>query len=143
MFKRDSSLYIVDIFIASNKISRYTSRFDSVSDFLLSELEWDATIRELEIIGEATNSLIKLEILENSKFRKIVDFRNQIIHGYFGIDENEVWDVVQNGISIFIEELQSIVIDENICLKKAIDCAIEENNKNRHIVQFLERIRES
>ncbi|MEA3498026.1 MAG: HepT-like ribonuclease domain-containing protein, partial [Campylobacterota bacterium] len=104
MFKRDSSLYIIDIFIAHNKISRYTSKFNSADELLWSELEWDATMRELEIIGEATNTLIKLETLDNNKFRKIVDFRNIIIHGYFGIDENEVWDVIQNKISFFIKD---------------------------------------
>ena len=96
MSKRDISLYIVDIFIAINKIQRYTQKFSNAQDFKWSELQWDATIRELEIIGEATNNLIKSQILENNKYRKIVDFRNVIIHGYFGIDEDEVWSVVQD-----------------------------------------------
>ena len=69
MSKRDISLYIIDVFIACNKIQRYTKNFSNADDFKWSELEWDATIRELEIIGEATNALIKSEVLENKKYR--------------------------------------------------------------------------
>ena len=69
MSNRKSSFYIVDIFIATNKISRYTNKFDNADDFLNSEMQWDATIRELEIIGEATNNLLKLKILDEEKNR--------------------------------------------------------------------------
>ena len=55
MSSRNHSLYIVDIFVAMDKIHRYTNKFDNAQDLLNSELEWDAAIRELEIIGEATN----------------------------------------------------------------------------------------
>lgn len=137
MFKRDSSLYMIDIFIANNKISRYVDKFNSADELLWSELEWDATMRELEIIGEATNNLIKLETLDSKKFRKIVDFRNIIIHGYFGIDENEVWDVIQNKLSIFIKDLELIIENKNICLDDALECAKEENYKNLNIISYL------
>jgi len=93
MSKRDVTLYIVDIFIAIDKIERYIKSFEDGSSLLSSELHWDATIRELEIIGEATKYLLEDELLEK-KYRRIVDFRNQIVHGYFGIDETIVWDVV-------------------------------------------------
>jgi uncharacterized protein with HEPN domain len=140
MSKRDMSLYIIDIFIASNKISRYIKRFDLAEDFRWSELEWDATIRELEIIGEATNSLIRYELLDNIKYRKIVDFRNIIVHGYFGIDEIEVWDVVQNKLLIFCDELKSIIIDKNIYINDAIKYAKEENYRNEILVEFLDKL---
>ena len=137
MFKRDSSLYIIDIFIANNKISRYVNKFNSADELLWSELEWDATMRELEIIGEATNNLIKLETLDNNKFRKIVDFRNLIIHGYFGIDEDEVWDVVQNKINLFVIELENIVKAKNIYLNDAIQYAKEENYKKQILQDII------
>ena len=50
-------------------------------------MEWDATLRRLEIIGEATKYLITMDILNNREYRKIVDFRNVISHAYFGVDE--------------------------------------------------------
>ena len=79
---RDIAFYMVDILIASDKIRRYTQKFTNPTAFLHSELEWDATIRELEIIGEATNKLLQANILD-PQYRMIVDFRNQIVHGYF------------------------------------------------------------
>jgi len=140
MFKRDESFYLIDIFIARNKISRYIAKFDNAQDLLWSELEWDATIRELEIIGEATNTLIKLELIDNKQFRKIVDFRNLIIHGYFGIDENEVWEVLHNKLDIFIQDLNNIINEKNVYLKDAIEYAKKENHKNANVLEFLDKL---
>ncbi len=140
MSKRDIEFYFIDIFIAIYKIELYTSRFVDGEDLLNSMLEWDATIRELEIIGESTNSLIKLEILENKKYRKIVDFRNIIIHGYFGIDEDEVWSVVKNKLASFNQELKDIIIENNIFVNNAISCARDENIKNQKLVKFLDKL---
>ena len=132
MPKRDPALYLLDILIAYNKIVRYTKEFTNADDFLHSELEWDATIRELEIIGEATNHLLKEQIIED-KYRRIVDFRNQIAHGYFGIDAEIVLDVIQNKLNIFTNELQSLHID----LKDAIDKSKNEYKHNEHIMKLL------
>jgi uncharacterized protein with HEPN domain len=140
MSKRDSSFYFIDIFIAIYKIKLYTSRFNNGEELLDSMLEWDATIRELEIIGEATNSLIKLKVLENKKYRKIVDFRNIIIHGYFGIDEDEVWDVVSDKLMFLYKDLKSIVMQQNISIKDAVYFAKEENLKNKELVLYIEKL---
>ncbi len=140
MSKRDMTLYIVDIFIASNKISRYIINFNNADSFLWSELEWDATLRELQIIGEATNKLLIAGIIEDKSFRRIVDFRNLIIHGYFGIDEEEVWGVATDKLPLFIDELREIVKEKNICLDEAIKYAKEENYKNNNIIAYLDQI---
>jgi len=123
MSKREPTLYFIDIFIAFNKINRYTQRFVNSQDFLHSELEWDATIRELEIIGEATNNLLNLGLI-NSKHRRIVDFRNQIIHGYFGIDEEN--------------DLKSL----NMNLDEAIGLAQDEHSHNEKILNLLNTLKE-
>ena len=141
MSKRHVSLYIIDIFIAINKIQRYTQKFDNAEDFKWSELDWDATIRELEIIGEATNNLIKSQILKNDKYRKIVDFRNVIIHGYFGIDEDEVWNVIKDKLISFFDELRNIIKEQNIHIEDAISCAIDENFRNKELVEFLNSVK--
>jgi uncharacterized protein with HEPN domain len=94
MSKRKIEFYILDILIAIDKIKRYTKKISNGTELLNDELSWDATIRELEIIGEATKILLNESFLEDKKYRRIVDFRNQINHGYFGIDEDIVWDVM-------------------------------------------------
>ena len=92
---RDITLYIVDILIAIDKIKRYSKPFLNAQELLYSEMAWDACIRELELIGEATKYLLNANLLDNS-YRRVVDFRNQITHGYFGINEEIVWDVIKN-----------------------------------------------
>ena len=140
MYKRDISLYIVDIFIAIDKIKRYTKNFNSADIFKWSELEWDATIRELEIIGEATNSLIKNNFLENKEYRKIVDFRNILAHEYFGIDEEEVWDVITYKLDNLHQNLIQLTIENKISLNKAIDYAKKEYKQNQNTLNFLTKL---
>ena len=109
MSKRDIEFYILDTLIAIDKIRRYTSMFHNGDDLLCSELSWDATIRELEIIGEATKNLLNNSILDEKKYRRVVDFRNQINHAYFGIDEEIVWDVIQNKLDGYEEDLHRVI----------------------------------
>jgi len=136
---RKIEFYIVDILIATDKIKRYTKEFTNAKDFLHSELEWDAVIRELEIIGEATNKLLKMDALD-SQYRMIVDFRNQIVHGYFGIDENIVWEVVTELLDNFIDSLYTLVDKENLNLSDAISCAKDDHHYNKKTLKFLEQL---
>ena len=136
MSKRTPGLYLIDIFIAHNKITRYTQRFSNSEEFFYSELEWDATIRELEIIGEATNHLIKLGIVSKNN-RRIVDFRNEIAHGYFGINADIVFDVCKNKLPQYINELKTLQI-ENI--EETIQFVHEEYKKNPHITKLLQQL---
>ena len=137
MSNRDISLYIVDIFIAIDKISRFTCKIKNGAELLSHEMAWDASIRELEIIGEATKALLNSELLK-SEYRRIVDFRNQISHGYFGIDEEIVWDVIVHKLPEYQAELVSIVVKEKIALLGAIEHAKVENEKNIQVLKFLE-----
>ncbi len=137
MSKREIEFYIVDIFIAIDKIIRYSQKFDTGKELLHSDLEWDATIRELEIIGEATNNLLKLNTL-NKEYRIIVDFRNQINHGYFGIDENIVWEVINSYIPEFRVALLKVVKYKNIDLSEAIESAKKDNSFSHKTILFLD-----
>jgi len=141
MSKREITLYIVDIFIAINKLHRYTSKFTDAETFKWSELEWDASIRELEIIGEATKVLINSDILSNNKYRKIVDFRNMISHGYFGIDEDEVFMVIKERLETLNDELMELIKVKNISIMEAINLAIQENSFNKKLTEFLKNLR--
>lgn len=136
MSKRDITLYIIDIFIAANKLTRYTIKFINSEEFLHSEIEWDATIRELQLIGDAINALLQEEILDSS-YRRIVDFRNQIVHGYFGIDHDIVWDVIQNKIPKLIIDITDTIKKLNIDTTTAIESAIIENSYNKTITKYL------
>lgn len=140
MSNRDREFYIVDILIAYNKITRYIRNCQNAQDLLYNEMAWDAVIRELEIIGEATKYLID-DILDKD-YRVVVNFRNQIAHGYFGIDEDIVWEVVTQKLNKFIQELLDIVQKNELQLDEAIECAIEENFYNKDVVVYLKQVRE-
>ncbi len=64
----------------------------------------------MEIIGEATNILLKM----NPQFpitsaRKIVNLRNRVIHAYDAVDELLVWKVVIKDIPILLNEIQELL----------------------------------
>jgi uncharacterized protein with HEPN domain len=44
-----------------------------------------------------------------SDFRKIISFRNVLIHGYGGINSETTWDIVQQGLPILIRELEALL----------------------------------
>ena len=140
MSYRDITFYVVDIFIAIDKVERYTEKFENGSELLYDEVYWDATIRELEIIGEATKYLLKDELID-TKYRRIVDFRNQILHGYFGIDENIVWDVVKNKLPEYKVDLKHMLLEENIDLSLAVEYAKDEYENQSNVLKALENIK--
>ena len=139
MSNRDITLYIVDLFIAIDKIERYTETFTNGSALLSSELHWDASIRELEIIGEATKYLLEDNLIEK-KYRRIVDFRNQIIHGYFGIDETIVWEVIVDKLPEYKNDLKNIVRHVSLDLSFAIEHAEEEFFEQKDVIIALEKL---
>ena len=142
--QRDIELFIVDIFVAIKKASEYIKDFDDKEEFRQDSLHWDATIRQLEIIGEALNKLLEDESfskLSPKYFRKVVNFRNIITHGYFGIDIDEVWNVLTLKLDMLNDDLKDIVQD-NINLSIAIKSEIHEYEKlnDKAIVNFLKSI---
>ncbi|MDX9742984.1 MAG: DUF86 domain-containing protein [Arcobacteraceae bacterium] len=139
--KRDIELFIVDIFISIYKVKLYTQTFENPNDFQYSSLHWDASIRQLEIIGEALNKLLEndnFNKLAPTYFRKVVNFRNSIVHGYFGIDVDEVWNIITQKLDLLDTDLKSIV-QNNINLSEAILTEIEEykNLHDTNIVKYL------
>lgn len=140
MSDRDPALYILDICIAIDKITRYTENIESAASLQFSEITWDATIRELQIIGDAINSLLKQNLVK-PELRKIVDFRNQITHAYFGIDKDIVWEVV----CVKLPELQRTVsilpIKHNIPMNDALDGARLENKHNDKVLALIEKLK--
>ncbi len=140
MSNRDITLYIVDIFIAIDKIERYTETFTDGSTLLSNELHWDASIRELEIIGEATRYLLEEDLIEK-KYRRIVDFRNQIIHGYFGIDETIVWEVIVDKLPEYKSDLNTIIENASFDLSFAIHHAKKEFWEQKDVIVTLEKLK--
>lgn len=91
-----------DMRLFSLKVLRYT-RGLSESDFFKNEIVLDATLRNIELIGEAA-SKIPHDIREQFPYlpwRQVICTRQHLIHVYMSIDQDTVWDIV----SIDIPEL--------------------------------------
>jgi uncharacterized protein with HEPN domain len=71
---------------------------------------YSATIRELEIIGEATGKISQetKEKYQNIDYRTIKDFRNVLAHEYFGVDMQIVWQIATKKLSYLKEQILKI-----------------------------------
>jgi len=103
---RDYILFMEDILTCIEKIKRYTSNA-SFEEFCESEMAVDAVIRNLEIIGEAVKKIPE-EIRKkyaDVEWKEAAGFRDVLIHDYFGIDLEAVWDTLRNNIPSFKKKI--------------------------------------
>jgi uncharacterized protein with HEPN domain len=85
---------------AIDRIIEYTSGFDSADDFNTDYRNFDATMMNFVVIGEMVDKLsddFKVDH-DNIDWIKIKGFRNIVAHDYFGIDAEEVWQIIKNKI---------------------------------------------
>jgi uncharacterized protein with HEPN domain len=110
MSKREIRLYIEDALEAIEAIDSYLDGL-SYDNFITDRKTYSATIREYIIIGEAIAHTI--DILEvkvpDFPWRIIKDFRNIIVHEYFGVDSEMVWDISTNELKNLKEKLLHIL----------------------------------
>ena len=108
MFKKDL-LYLDDILESVHAILDYIEEMDFEA-FTKDRKTYSATIREFEIIGEAVSNL-SIEIKNQHteiEWQDIKDFRNILIHEYFGVDLELVWGVIINDLPKLINTVKSI-----------------------------------
>ena len=141
MSKREFEFFIFDIFIAILKIEQTSSKFTNPQNLLYSYTDWDSVIREFEIIGEASKYLLNENILQQ-EHRVVVDFRNVIIHEYFGIDPDEVWDIIHYKLKNFKKVILKITssIDTDLKIELA-DAFIEDNKYLDFVTKELEALK--
>ena len=102
--------YLNHIRDAIERIESYTSELDE-NTFLSDELVQDAVIRNLEVIGEASNNLLKSCPITVAKFPDIpltsaYQMRNAIAHGYFKIDYELVWRTIERELPAMHEQVK-------------------------------------
>ena len=66
--------------------------------------------RDLEIIGEAVNRILKVDkSIQISNVKKIVGLRNQIIHAYDNVVDEVLWGIVVNHIPLLKIEIEKLL----------------------------------
>ncbi|MCP2518991.1 DUF86 domain-containing protein [SCandidatus Aminicenantes bacterium Aminicenantia_JdfR_composite] len=107
---REYKAYLKDILRAINKINRYTENI-SLEEFKKNELIQDGVVRNLEIIGEATKNIPESIKKDNPdvEWKKIGGLRDILIHVYFGIDTEIIWDIIKNKVPELKEKIENIL----------------------------------
>jgi uncharacterized protein with HEPN domain len=97
---RDLTLYLEDILNSIAKIERYTTGMTQAT-LVEDERTFDAVALNLQIIGEAVKNIPddRREAYPQIEWRKIAGLRDFIAHAYFSLDDEIIWDVIQNKLN--------------------------------------------
>lgn len=107
---REWRFYVNDMLEFGEKVLSYTEGMDQAG-FVTDTLTYDATLRNLELIGEAATR-IPSEVREahsEIQWRDIIATRNRLAHGYLGIDDDVIWDIIQNDVPKLLPALRKIL----------------------------------
>jgi uncharacterized protein with HEPN domain len=110
MSERNVNLLLLDIKTSIDKILEYTDGM-AFESYEADSRTKDAVERNFEIIGEAASRVP--DDFKNRypqiEWRIIKDFRNFIIHEYFGINNQIVWDIIQHRLSDLLNNISALM----------------------------------
>lgn len=106
--QREWRFYLDDMIEFAGKVLTYTQELDQAG-FVENELTYDATLRNLELIGEAATHIP--DEIRNAHpeipWRMIIATRNRLIHGYLGIDDDTLWSIIQDDVTELLTLLKA------------------------------------
>jgi len=96
---------------AIDKIEQYVQPHKSAEEWMNNQQSFDACLMNFVVIGEMAvkMSFDFIEENKNIEWHKIKAFRNIIAHDYFGIDYNEVWQIIQNKLPYLKTVIRNII----------------------------------
>ncbi len=109
MSEREWSFYLEDMIGFAEKALAYTNGLDQ-NGFVASGLNYDATVRNLELMGEAATHIpAKVrDAYPAIPWRQLIATRNRLIHGYLGIDNDTLWSIITDDIPALLPELRKL-----------------------------------
>ena len=113
--QHDPRKLLQDILDRATSIERCVAGKD-LAAYQVDEVLRFAVERQFEIIGEAVSRLLKVDAALAARltdYRKIIDFRNAITHGYDFVDDALVWDAVTAKLPILEREVQALLSKQN------------------------------
>lgn len=125
--QREWRFYLDDMIVFAEKIIAYTDGLDQAS-FVASGQNYDATVRNLELIGEAATHVPDFvrSAYPQIPWWLIIAMRNRLIHGYLGIDSDTLWSIIRSGIPALLP--LPLALGE--CHDRANDYMPELQNEN-------------
>lgn len=106
---REWGFYLNDMAEFAEKVLAYTKGLDQ-EGFVVDGLTYDATLRNLELLGEAATH-IPDEVRQahpEIPWRMIIATRNRLIHGYLGIDDDTLWSIIQDDVPELLQLLSAL-----------------------------------
>lgn len=109
MSEREWRFYKDDMLRFAENVLAYTEGLTQ-EEFIKTGLNYDATLRNLELIGEAATHIpesIRVAYPE-VPWRKIIATRNRLIQGYLGIDNDVLWSIIKSDMPKLLMELNKV-----------------------------------
>lgn len=109
MSKRSDQELVQDIIECAHRIRSYIERM-VYDDFLQDHKTQDAVIRNIEIIGEAVK-LLSDNIKKSHPhiaWKEIAGTRDKLIHDYFGVNIDVVWNIAKEDLPSFVDQLETM-----------------------------------
>lgn len=107
---RHDDSYLIDMLQAARKAAAFAADL-TYPQFQHSDLHQNAILKVLEIIGEAASRITTdtHRAYPQIPWRQIIGLRNRVVHGYFDIDLNLIWQIVHQDIPILLDQLQDLL----------------------------------
>jgi len=107
-------MYLYDILNSINSIDEYIGDKSNFNNYESNKLLRRAVERELEIIGEAINRILKIEPNINiSESRRIVNLRNWVIHAYDNVDNIIIWGIINKDLPSLKKQISELLNEKN------------------------------
>jgi len=104
--------YLHDIQSSIDSIFDYLGENRNFNVYLSNKLLRRGIERELEIIGEAANRILKIDqSIPIDNARKIVDLRNWVVHGYDKVDDVIIWGIVSRQLPTLKEQVDKLLAE--------------------------------
>lgn len=108
---REWRFYVEDMLVFCDKVLAYTKGIDRAG-FAGDTMRYDATLRNLELIGEAATH-VPAEVRATAgdvPWRMVIAVRNRLIHGYLGVDDDTLWSIVHDDLTPLRAALKALLV---------------------------------